>query len=126
MLDATLYYTLRKAQPLRKPIRLPTLVMHFIILACVSVGSVSAFQETHVVVSPRAARIHNATFVFDGHNDLPYTLKKVASSSFVTMDIAKPQPSIHTDIPRLLQGNVGAQYWSCMYQLLLPTAVRHC
>jgi membrane dipeptidase len=28
------------------------------------------------------------------------------------MDIAKSQPTIHTDIPRLLQGNVGAQYWS--------------
>ncbi|MBT4012219.1 MAG: membrane dipeptidase [Planctomycetaceae bacterium] len=97
---------------MRKLIRLATNVMCLTALACVPIDRVSAFQIADVIVSPRAARIHNATFVFDGHNDLPYTLKKVASSSFVTMDIAKPQPTIHTDIPRLLQGNVGGQYWS--------------
>ena len=93
---------------MRKSTRIPTVV----IMVCVTVSSLSAYQESYVDVSPRAARIHNSTFVFDGHNDLPYTLKKVASSSFAKMDIAKSQPTIHTDIPRLLQGNVGAQYWS--------------
>jgi membrane dipeptidase len=33
-------------------------------------------------------------------------------SSFDKADIAKPQPSMHTDIPRLKAGNVGAQFWS--------------
>src|SRR5437879_13836610 len=28
------------------------------------------------------------------------------------LDIAKPQKTLHTDIPRLRQGNVGAQFWS--------------
>ena len=93
---------------MRKSTRIPTVV----IMVCVTISSLSAYQESYVDVSPRAARIHNSTFVFDGHNDLPYTLKKVASSSFAKMDIAKSQPTIHTDIPRLLQGNVGAQYWS--------------
>ena len=93
---------------MRKSTRIPTVV----IMVCVTVSSLSAYQESYVDVSPRAARIHNSTFVFDGHNDLPYTLKKVASSSFAKMDISKSQPTIHTDIPRLLQGNVGAQYWS--------------
>ncbi|MBK96686.1 MAG: membrane dipeptidase [Planctomycetaceae bacterium] len=65
-----------------------------------------------VDVSDQAQRIHRSTFVFDGHNDLPYTLRKEASSSFTKMDIAKDQPAIHTDIPRLRKGNVGAQYWS--------------
>ena len=55
---------------------------------------------------------HQGSFVFDGHNDLPYTLRKRASSSFSNMDIAGSQPDIHTDIPRLRKGNVGAQYWS--------------
>ncbi|MBA61928.1 MAG: membrane dipeptidase [Planctomycetaceae bacterium] len=73
---------------------------------------VSGQQTVDVPVSQRAWRIHNSTFVFDGHNDLPYTLRKEASSSFTKMDIAQPQPSIHTDIPRLRKGNVGAQYWS--------------
>jgi len=97
---------------MRKPVRIPTVLMPVVIMVCITVSSLSAYQQSYVDVSPRAARIHNSTFVFDGHNDLPYTLKKVASSSFEKMDIAKPQPTIHTDIPRLLQGNVGAQYWS--------------
>ncbi len=74
--------------------------------------AVYAQQDSIVEVTTRAQRIHQSTFVFDGHNDLPYTLRKNASSSFTKMDIAKPQPSIHTDIPRLRKGNVGAQYWS--------------
>ena len=73
--------------------------------------AVYAQQDSIVQVTTRAQRIHQSTFVFDGHNDLPYTLRKNASSSFTKMDIAKPQPSIHTDIPRLRKGNVGAQYW---------------
>ena len=97
---------------MRKSIPIPTVIMPFTIMVYVTVSTLSAYQDPYVDVSPRAARIHNATFVFDGHNDLPYTLKKVASSSFAKMDIAKSQPTIHTDIPRLLQGNVGAQYWS--------------
>ncbi len=76
--------------------------------------SLELFAQTQVMVdvSDQAQRIHRSTFVFDGHNDLPYTLRKEASSSFTKMDIAKDQPSIHTDIPRLRKGNVGAQYWS--------------
>ncbi len=72
----------------------------------------SGFQDGPVQVTTRAHRIHQSTFVFDGHNDLPYTLRKNASSSFEKLDISKPQPSIHTDIGRLRIGNVGAQYWS--------------
>lgn len=75
-------------------------------------GGINAQNAIEVHVSERAQRIHQSTFVFDGHNDLPYTLRKRASSSFANLDIAKPQPSIHTDIPRLRLGNVGAQYWS--------------
>ncbi|MEL0096049.1 MAG: dipeptidase [Planctomycetaceae bacterium] len=86
-----------------------------IIMLCFLLGDLAvvyAQQESSVEVTIRAQRVHQSTFVFDGHNDLPYTLRKDASSSFTKMDIAKPQPSIHTDIPRLRKGNVGAQYWS--------------
>jgi membrane dipeptidase len=50
--------------------------------------------------------------VFDGHNDLPWELRKQASSSFARLDISQPQKSLQTDIPRLRQGNVDAQFWS--------------
>lgn len=69
-------------------------------------------RRTEVQVSADAQRIHDQGFVFDGHNDLPWELRESASSSFERKDISQPQPTLHTDIPRLRTGNVGAQYWS--------------
>jgi N-acyl-D-amino-acid deacylase len=56
--------------------------------------------------------IHQSGFVFDGHNDLAWQIRNKGSSSFEKVDIAKLQAELHTDIPRLRQGNVGAQFWS--------------
>ena len=65
-----------------------------------------------VTVSAEAKAIHARGYVFDGHNDLPWVVRTDASRSFDKLDISKPQPKIHTDIPRLKTGGVGAQYWS--------------
>jgi membrane dipeptidase len=65
-----------------------------------------------VVMTEEGKKVHAAGFVFDGHNDLPWEMRKEASSSFAKRDISQPQPKMHTDIPRLKQGNVGAQFWS--------------
>jgi membrane dipeptidase len=65
-----------------------------------------------VVVTEAALKVHQASFVFDGHNDLPWTLREKSGSSFDKCDITKSQPAMHTDIPRLKKGNVGAQFWS--------------
>lgn len=56
--------------------------------------------------------VHRAGMVFDGHNDLPWALRTKGDSSFEKFDISKPQPGLNTDIPRLQQGNVRAQFWS--------------
>ncbi|MCA9193249.1 MAG: dipeptidase [Planctomycetales bacterium] len=65
-----------------------------------------------VIVSDLARQIHFRSYVFDGHNDLPWEVRKRASRTFDNLDISQPQPEIHTDIPRLRQGGVGAQFWS--------------
>jgi membrane dipeptidase len=65
-----------------------------------------------VVLTDDGRRIHSATFVFDGHNDLPWEMRTKADSSFDKRDIREAQPAMHTDIPRLRKGNVGAQFWS--------------
>ena len=65
-----------------------------------------------VVMTDEGRQVHAATFVFDGHNDLPWEMRTKADSSFNKRDISQPQPKMHTDIPRLKQGNVGAQFWS--------------
>jgi membrane dipeptidase len=62
-------------------------------------------------ISEKAKAIHEKAYVFDGHNDLPWEIRKFAKR-FDDCDISKPQPNLHTDIDRLRQGNVGAQYWS--------------
>lgn len=65
-----------------------------------------------VVLTDEALRIHRSALVIDGHNDLPYLFREREDLSFAQFDIARPQPRFHTDIPRLRQGGVGAQFWS--------------
>jgi membrane dipeptidase len=65
-----------------------------------------------VVVTPRALEIHQRSFVFDGHNDLPWEIRTEGSRSFEKLDISQSQPKLHTDIARLKKGGVGAQFWS--------------
>jgi membrane dipeptidase len=49
--------------------------------------------------------------VVDGHNDLPWAMRRV-DYDFARCDIAQPQPHLHTDLPRMRAGGVGAQFWS--------------
>lgn len=65
-----------------------------------------------VVLTERARRLHAECLVFDGHNDLPWSMRNKASSSFDTADISVEQERFHTDIPRLRAGGVGAVFWS--------------
>jgi membrane dipeptidase len=51
--------------------------------------------------------------VVDGHNDLPWALREQVRYNLDERDIATDQSAhLHTDIPRLRAGGVGAQFWS--------------
>ncbi|MFE0252851.1 dipeptidase [Streptomyces sp. NPDC059010] len=51
--------------------------------------------------------------VVDGHNDLPWALREQVRYDLDARDIAGDQGAhLHTDIPRLRAGGVGAQFWS--------------
>nr|WP_211241279.1 dipeptidase [Pseudonocardia spinosispora] len=51
--------------------------------------------------------------VIDGHNDLPWALRKQVGYDFSLRDIATDQSGhLHTDLPRMRAGGVGAQFWS--------------
>src|SRR6266545_2679182 len=52
--------------------------------------------------------------VFDGHNDLAWELRRRVRYDFEALDIAGDLSAtgLHTDIPRLRAGGVGAQFWS--------------
>lgn len=62
-------------------------------------------------ISDQAMEIHQSGMLFDGHNDLPWAMRRVADSSFDKLDISKPT-KLHTDIPRLRSGGLKAQFWS--------------
>ncbi|MGW4034105.1 dipeptidase [Streptomyces sp. NPDC004838] len=51
--------------------------------------------------------------VVDGHNDLPWALRQNVRYDLDRLDIARDLTGrLHTDIPRLRSGGVGAQFWS--------------
>ena len=66
----------------------------------------------HVELTDQAKQLHESCLVFDGHNDLPWQFRERDMPSFDQLDIAKSQPDLHTDIPRLRSGGLGAQFWS--------------
>lgn len=51
--------------------------------------------------------------VVDGHNDLPWALREKVRYDLDQLDIAEDLTGrLHTDLPRLRAGKVGAQFWS--------------
>jgi membrane dipeptidase len=65
-----------------------------------------------VQLTEEALKLHRSALIFDGHNDLPWQYLNRNDRALQRLDIALPQPSIHTDIPRLRKGNVGALFFS--------------
>ncbi|MFH8800677.1 dipeptidase [Streptomyces sp. NPDC017936] len=62
--------------------------------------------------------------VVDGHNDLPWALREQVRYDLDARDVAGDQRAhLHTDIPRLRAGGVGAQYWSVYVRADLPDPV---
>ncbi len=61
----------------------------------------------------RAKRILRQTPLIDGHNDLPWRIREdsIARGDVSKYDIRHRTPG-HTDLERLRQGMVGAQFWS--------------
>jgi membrane dipeptidase len=64
----------------------------------------------------RARKLLDQVPLVDGHNDLPWEYRKRAKNQFDKIDLrgdtSKLDPPLHTDIPRLRRGGVGAQFWS--------------
>ncbi|HEY2877597.1 dipeptidase [Nocardioides sp.] len=50
--------------------------------------------------------------VIDGHNDLMWTMRDLNDYDFEAYDVGERQTQTHTDLPRMRDGGVGAQFWS--------------
>ncbi|UVS78000.1 dipeptidase [Actinokineospora sp. UTMC 2448] len=60
----------------------------------------------------RALRLLASVPLVDGHNDLAWTLRDRFGSDLDAVDLTAEHPDLHTDLPRLRRGRVGAQFWS--------------
>ncbi|QUH02562.1 membrane dipeptidase [Saccharopolyspora erythraea] len=65
----------------------------------------------------RAKTLLERTPLIDGHNDLPWALRKSVGADPARvdpgpLDVAVEQPGLHTDLVRLRRGRVGGQFWS--------------
>jgi membrane dipeptidase len=50
--------------------------------------------------------------LIDGHNDLPWEIRDQFASDLGRVDLRGRVPTTDTDIPRLVEGGIGGQFWS--------------
>jgi membrane dipeptidase len=62
-------------------------------------------------LSPTRALLSRFPLI-DGHNDLPWEIRERYGSDLSAADLLGRLPNTHTDIPRLVEGGVGGQFWS--------------
>ena len=81
-------------------------------IALVTITNTMSAQATEKDLA-RARKILATTPLIDGHNDLPWAIRE---SKTAPMDVAaydlRQRTKGHTDLERLKQGMVGAQFWS--------------
>lgn len=64
------------------------------------------------LIERATAQLHRHP-VLDGHNDLAWALREQVGYDLARRDIGGDQAAhLHTDLPRLRAGGVGAQFWS--------------
>jgi membrane dipeptidase len=62
--------------------------------------------------TPEISDLLRAHPVVDGHNDLLWAMRDLNGYDFEAYDVGERQTRTHTDLPRLREGGVGAQFWS--------------
>ncbi|HYN28984.1 MAG TPA: dipeptidase [Dermatophilaceae bacterium] len=60
----------------------------------------------------RIADVLRRAPVLDGHNDLAWELRELVGYDLDALDVGVRGTRTHTDLPRLREGGVGAQFWS--------------
>ena len=60
----------------------------------------------------RARQLHREVPLIDGHNDLPWQIRRHGRGDLRRVDFTQPLPQLHTDIPRLREGGVGGVFFA--------------
>ena len=75
-------------------------------------AALSAGQTPDPPLLTRARALLVAAPLIDTHNDLPSMLLDVYKGDLTRVDLGKVQAALCADVPRLVEGGIGAQYWS--------------
>ena len=93
-------------------------------LVCISATAHAQTPAPTARELARVERILARTPLIDGHNDLPWAIREGFAGALDRVDLAGDTrlltPPLHTDIARLRQGRVGAQFWS----VYVPAALK--
>jgi membrane dipeptidase len=112
---------------------LPALAVSLLALATASAASAQTAEhpvDDRTAQQTAAAALRNAP-VWDGHNDVPGQLRGRFHNVIGNFDFSDTtavpaigtSTAMHTDLPRLAQGQVGAQFWSVYVSADLPGPV---
>lgn len=88
--------------------------MHFKVISAVFLAlwsSSGAVTTTEDPFMTRALHLMSETPLIDGHNDLPWQLRKQFNNELNKVDLYE-LATTHTNIPKIKQGRLGAQFWS--------------
>lgn len=80
------------------------------VASCVPASSVRSARA--VDYAAQAKKILDVTPLVDGHNDIPYQIRRKYHNRFQNLRFDEDEQSWHTDIPRLRTGKVGSQFWA--------------
>jgi len=84
------------------------------------------FATAALAQDARVDRILKDVPLIDGHNDLAWEYHERTKNKLAEIDIREDQSKLakplHTDIPRLRQGRLGAQFWSVYVPVTLKGA----
>ena len=76
----------------------------------------SAAQPPDPALVARARKLLDQVPLVDGHNDVPWELRDRVKNHLAQLDLRSDtgalEKRMHTDIPRLRKGGLGAQFWS--------------
>lgn len=91
-------------------------------LLLISCGSLSAQTDRNDYID-QAIEILESVPLFDGHNDVPWQYRNRVGYKFSELDFYDTthlERPMHTDINRLREGRVGAQWWSVYVSANIP------
>ncbi len=99
-----------------------TLLLISIIYLCWDITSLCAQNDRDQYLN-HAIEILESVPLFDGHNDAPWQYRNRVGYKFSELDFDDTthlDPPMHTDIQRLREGRVGAQWWSVYVDANIP------